>query len=322
MESLTKNRQSEAVLRQMVKHFFADDGIASCLELTEGYFNVAYDITLKSGKQTILKIAPPKEVRLMSYEKNLMASEVGAMKTAAARPGIPVPEIYGYDESCIICPSPYFFMEKLAGTSLRSVSGTLTVEEYRALKFQAGEINRKINEINCPRFGFPGQPDYQGEEWYPTFLRMMELGVSDARAGKVDLKISAEKLFDCLERDRFVFDEVRRPRLVHWDSWDGNIFVKDGRVVGFIDWERCLWADPLMEVGFRTYEQNEDFQRGYGLGELSACQKRRALWYDVYLLLLIALEYEYRKYETTDMYDWSTGLLVRQFEKVLTPVES
>lgn len=314
MESLTKNRQSEELLRLMTEKFFAPDSMISFEELTEGYFNVAYEITLTSGRQTILKIAPPKSVPVMSYEKNLMQSEVEALKTAAAHPGIPVPKIYGYDDSCTLCPSPYFFMEKLDGASLYSMRGKLPASEIQSLRRQAGAINRKINEILCPRFGLPGQPDSQGDEWYSTFLGMVKLGVSDARARNIDLKIPVNDLFRYLERDRYLFEQVTEPRLVHWDSWDGNIFVKDGRVIGFIDWERCLWADPLMEVGFRTYENNVNFLKGYGLETLTPDQKKRALWYDVYLLLLIALEYEYRKYETTDMYDWSTGLLVKQLK--------
>lgn len=73
-----------------------------------------------------------------------------------------------------------------------------------------------------------------------------------------------------------------------------------------------------MEVGFRTYALNEDFFAGYGVGELTASQKRRALWYDVYLMVLVSLECEYRRYETMDMYEWSTGVLVRQLEKLCT----
>lgn len=145
---------------------------------------------------------------------------------------------------------------------------------------------------------------------------MMEAGVKDAEQGNVDLKIPVDEMRRCLDRDRPVFDEVKEPKLVHWDCWDGNIFVRSGRVTGIIDWERSIWGDPLMEVGFRTYSDNTCFQRGYGMGSLTENQERRALWYDVYLMLLVALECEYRKYETMDMYTYATQLLVRQFGKI------
>ncbi|RZT01150.1 aminoglycoside phosphotransferase family protein [Cuneatibacter caecimuris] len=316
MDSLTKNRQSRRTLEEMAAKIFAGEEMENCTELTEGYFNVAYEVRLKSGKETILKVAPQKNVRVMSYEKNIMFSEVQAMKMAASCPEIPVPEIYGYDSSCTVCPSPYFFMEKLEGASLFSMKDTLPREEISRIQVEAGGLNRKINEISCPCFGLPGQPKLQGEEWFPVFRSMLELGLQDAEAGKVDLKISGAGLLEHLEKDKDIFYEVKVPKLVHWDLWDGNIFVQNGKITGFIDWERSLWADPLMEVGFRTYKENEDFIKGYGIAAMAETQRRRALWYDIYLLVLVSLECEYRKYETMEMYEWSTGLLARQFGKL------
>ena len=165
-------------------------------------------------------------------------------------------------------------------------------------------------------FGYPGQPEFQGKEWYPIFRKMMEAGVNDAQHGNVDLKIPIDQMWLCLDRDKSIFEEVSEPKLVHWDCWDGNIFIHSGKVTGIIDWERSIWGDPLMEVGFRTYAENTCFQKGYGIKRLTKNQERRALWYDIYLMLLVALEYEYRKYETMDSYYYATQMLIKQFEKV------
>ena len=129
-------------------------------------------------------------------------------------------------------------------------------------------------------------------------------------------KISIDQMWLCLDRDKTVFEEVSESKLVHWDCWDGNIFIHSGKVTGIIDWERSIWGDPLMEVGFRTYAENTCFQKGYGIKRLTKNQERRALWYDIYLMLLVALEYEYRKYETMDSYYYATQMLIKQFEKV------
>ena len=50
MESLTKNRQNEETLKKMVDHIFHPLELQSCKELTEGYFNVAYEVTLAINK--------------------------------------------------------------------------------------------------------------------------------------------------------------------------------------------------------------------------------------------------------------------------------
>lgn len=316
MESLTKNKQSEDIIRKMVKKFFALDEMKTYRELTEGYFNVAYEVTLKSGNVVILKVAPPKEVSVMTYEKNIMFSEVEAMKMVAENIDIPAPKVLGYDDSCTICSSPYFFMERLDGHSLNFIKKNLSQDEIQNIYMEAGSINKKINDINCPCFGYPGQSEYQGQKWYSVFRKMLESGVSDANKGNVDLKIPISEMWNYLERDKYIFDEVTEPKLVHWDCWDGNIFVENGVITGFIDWERSLWADPLMEVGFRTYSDNTSFQKGYGLKTLTRNEKHRALWYDIYLMILVSSEYEYRKYETMDTYNLATSTLMKQFEQL------
>lgn len=316
MESLTKNKQSKDTISKMVDKFFAPHKLVRFHEMTEGYFNMAYEICLSNDQLVILKIAPSSKVRVMTYEKNIMFSEVNAMRLVLGNGEIPAAKIMGYDDSCTICDSPYFFMEKIQGKSLHSVKNSLSQEQIHQIYAETGRINKEINHITCPAFGYPGQSEFQGTEWYPIFRKMMEAGINDARQGHVDLKIPIDQMWLCLDRDEPIFHEVQEPKLVHWDCWDGNIFVHSGKVTGIIDWERSLWGDPLMEVGFRTYSDNTYFQRGYGIKNLTETQKRRALWYDVYLMLLVALECEYRKYETMDTYDYSTQILMKQFNKI------
>ena len=316
MKSTTKNKQDGQTINRMVMKFFPSEKMEDYVELTEGYFNVAYEVSLSSGRHVILKISPSPEMRVMTYEKNIMYSEVEAMKMAGKSGGIPVPEVLGYDGSCTVCGSPYFFMEKLDGKSLNVVKDMLPPDRLKEIKIEGGRINKRINEISCPCFGYPEQAEFQGNEWYPVFERMLKAGIRDAENGNVDLKIPTDKLWELLKRDSDIFAEVTEPKLVHWDCWDGNIFVKDGRITGIIDWERSIWGDPLMEVGFRTYSDTASFLEGYGMPALTENQKRRALWYDIYLLILVSLECEYRKYDTMDMYEWSTGLLKEQFERL------
>ena len=316
MKSLTKNKQDEKVLSKMVEKCFAPTLMIDYKELTEGFFNVAYEIKLSDGREVILKIAPDKGMRIMTYEKNIMHSEIEAMESVALDKHILAPKLLGKDESCTICNSPYFFMEKLEGKSLNAIKASLEEETIHKLYMETGKIIRLVNTIECPCFGYPSQPSFQGKEWFQVFYKMVEQGLMDAKAGKVELKIPVDSVLPYLVRDKAYFQEVTTPRLVHWDCWDGNIFVKDGKVTGIIDWERCLWADPLMEVNFRTYDDNTWFKKGYGLERLTQQQYRRAVWYDIYALILMSLECEYRKYEDMGMYDWASDLLVKQFKLV------
>ena len=51
MESLTKNRQSRETIAKMVEQYFTPLKMEHFHELTEGYFNMAYEIHLSDGKE-------------------------------------------------------------------------------------------------------------------------------------------------------------------------------------------------------------------------------------------------------------------------------
>ena len=313
---VTKNRQGEETIKKMAEKYFPDDPVKEYRELKGGTFNVAYELQLCSGKTVILKVAPEKSVRVMASEKNIMATEVWAMELAGTNPLIPVAKVLGYDKSCTLCPSEYFFMEKLKGERLDVIKEQLSQEQQDDIYMQMGMLNKQINAFTGPAFGYPGQPDFMGDSWPKVFSWMIHGCLKDAEDAGVDLKISPEKLADCLEADRGIFEEVTVPRLVHWDGWDGNIFVENGRISGLIDWERALYGDPLMEHGFHSFSSNPAFLKGYGIERLTPAQHRRALWYDIYVLLVGTLECTYRKYKTMDMYQWASTLLKEQYDKL------
>lgn len=335
MESMTKNKKQEPEIRAIVLHAFPGMGITEIQELKEGYFNAAYRITLSNQQKVILKIAPRRDAQIMSYEKNIMFSEVTVMELVRKYTDLPVAKVFVYDSDCTLCDSPYFIMENLPGSSLAESGQALSEDIRKNIQYQIGSMTKQINSITGDKFGYPGQKNSQGNYWFSVFCGMMKLAVSDAEKMNVDLTIPVDKLFERLLADEAVFAEVTVPRLVHWDLWDGNIFVEQGKITGIIDFERAIWGDPLMEVGFRSYGQTREFLNGYGkmlsdiiprrsahgaptvntmahgTSDFTADQQKRIRWYDIYLFLLLALEYDYRKYDTAETYEWATEMLRR-----------
>ncbi|WP_310605533.1 phosphotransferase family protein [Anaerosporobacter sp.] len=311
MESLTKNKQDKNVIKQMVEKAFPSTGCDKIEELKEGFFNVAYYITLTNGEHVILKVAPHPDARIMSNEKNIMFSEVDSLRLVKRETEVPIPDILYYDDSHEICPSDYFFMSVIEGGSFSTLGESLTEEDRKGIQKQIGEYNYSMNQITGERFGYYGQQDLQGDCWFEVFRDMLQLAFYDARKANIEIPYKEEEILSLLERDKSCFDEVTIPRFVHWDLWAGNVFVKDNMVTGVIDFERCIWGDPLLEVGFRCYERNVDFLEGYGLTSLTKEEERRANWYDIYLFQIMILEGEYRQYETDDAYNWAKEMLVK-----------
>ena len=100
--------------------------------------------------------------------------------------------------------------------------------------------------------------------------------------------------------------------MVHWDAWDLNCFVKDGKVTGILDFERALWADPLMEAQFRAlaFGGVSESMRGYGKTTFTHEEDERCHLYTLHLALVMKTECYYRKYDSDYVSNLSKKLMV------------
>ena len=79
----------------------------------------------------------------MSYEKNIMMSEVLAMRTVKEKSDVPVAQVLYYDDSLTLIKSPYFFMEILEGSSFHSM-----LPDFHHLCSQPSEQCRQMEQKN------------------------------------------------------------------------------------------------------------------------------------------------------------------------------
>lgn len=59
----------------MARHLGSSAVVQSFTELTDGYFNAAYRVELADGLVFVLKVAPPAEVSVLRYEREIMIIE-------------------------------------------------------------------------------------------------------------------------------------------------------------------------------------------------------------------------------------------------------
>ncbi|MBQ8186890.1 MAG: aminoglycoside phosphotransferase family protein [Clostridia bacterium] len=306
--SITKNRQSEETIRRMAKAAFPDKTPASVTELTEGLCNAAYRIGFTDGSQSILKIAAGDTSGYLSNEIRMMDAEVMAMEMLRDTDGVRVAGVQYYDDSKTICSGSYFFMEVLEGLSCSSLRWQLTEEENNTLDYESGQIERAVSELTFHRFGFIASAEHQYDSLYEFVHKLFENVLSDMKARDIPMEPGEDEIFTLLQRDKPYFDEVTQARLTHWDMWDGNVLVKDGHISGIIDWERALWAEPLMDERFRN-NRNAHFMRGYGQSELTPAEQRRRVWYDLLVALTTKAEAVYRAYGTPETTAWVRSMI-------------
>jgi len=316
MESKTKNRKTREQLDRMALRAFGvgiASGEGSAFELKHGWFNAAYDVRLADGREAVLKIAPAKGAETLAYERNIMETEVSTMRLVRENPSIPAPEVYFYDRTHEVCDSDYFFMEKIAGENYEHVRDSLPSEARAGIDFKIGEIVREINSYPGSFFGYPGNKSLQAGSWKEAFLKMVDAALEDGLRRDVDYGYGCDEIRDAVLKHSSSLDEVSSPLLVHWDAWDSNVYVKDGRLSGLLDFERSLWGDPLMEAQFRVFGYGElepgESLRGYGKTSFSPDETWRCRLYTLYLGLLMNTECYYRLYEDDSILELSFTLL-------------
>jgi aminoglycoside phosphotransferase (APT) family kinase protein len=319
MKSLSKTpvtpRQAGAIARL---HF--GQPLASFEELSDGYFNAAYRLELDDGGIYVLKVAPPLDVRVLRYERNIMRAEVSALRLVREHTEMPVPQVHVHDTSRDILPSDYFIMDFIPGVSFWSLSEKLSETDRQAIERESAGHLRQMNEIRGESFGYFADAA-RFSNWPDCFDHMLRGVLQDGQDADVSLPLAYA---DILALARSNYDSLRSvttPSLVHWDMWAGNIFVDPAtrRVTGIIDFERALWGDPLMEVGFGAFGDNPHFRAGYGEDLLAKPQAAtRKTLYNIYLYLIMVIECAYRQYETDEQENWARGLLAAALEKLTT----
>ncbi len=311
MESKTKNRKTRAQLAAMAARAFGGMALAAgedaVIELKEGWFNAAYQLRLADGREVVLKIAPPEGAEVMQYEQDIMATEVAVMRLARRHPAIPVPEIYFYDAAHDLCDADYFFMEKLAGENLEHARASLSPEVQTAVDRHIGEIVRAINTFPGAWFGYDGNPKLRAATWKDAFSVIIESVLEDAVRKGAQFDFSYDAFRAVIRKHASALDEVTTPCLVHWDAWNPNFFVKDGKITGILDFERALWAEPLMEAQFRHFggDRVSDSLRGYGKTAFTPAEEQRNQLYSLHLGLVMNTECYYRNYDTDDIFNFS-----------------
>jgi aminoglycoside phosphotransferase (APT) family kinase protein len=320
VKSLSKTYVSRPAAEVIAARVFGSRGrVAEFHELTDGYFNAAYYIELEDGLRSVLKVAPPATVRVLRYERDIMAAEVEALRLVAAQTEMPVPEVYAYDHAHELVDADWFLMSFVAGLPLHKAREVLAPESAAAIDRETGRLLCQVNAIRGPAFGYLAQPAPPSQSWCGTFLAMIDGVLDDGRDLGVALPLPDDEIRRRIVASAAALDEITEPRLVHWDLWDGNIHVDPatGRINGILDFERALWGDPLLEVNFGVFRDSAAFAEGYRTAMLATReQQRRRCLYNIYLFLIMVIEVYYRQYETEDQATYARGRLAAELERL------
>jgi aminoglycoside phosphotransferase (APT) family kinase protein len=320
MDSLSKialNADLAAAIAS--RHFGSSTPLRSFEELKDGFFNSAALLELGGGMKVVLKAAPPDEVRVLRYERDILRAEVESMRRVRAETSVPVPEILVHDTTRSLLASDFFIMTFLPGVPFNKLRRMFSREAQAAVDREMGRLTRELSALTHETFGLWSQPEPVGRSWRDSFANMVRRVLQDGVDAGVDLQMEYGEIEQRMAAHYECLDEVQVPRLVHWDLWDGNIFVDpgSGKITGLIDFERVMWGDPLIEGIFADMNPESQAVQGFG-GEILASEasRMRRLLYNVYLHLIMVIECTYRHFPTPDQENWARPILAGELARL------
>jgi aminoglycoside phosphotransferase (APT) family kinase protein len=271
---LSQPLPSETV-EMIVRDSFDDKTtIKGIKQLLDGYFSLVYDLTLENPNlETILKISPPSDAKVLRCEKNLLQNELITNEFLRDNTPVPVPEIITTNFNRNILDRDYIFFQKLHGAPLNKAKKKLSKKEYENIKEMLGAYAAEIHSIKGNYFGTFNDPEEdRNETWKDVFLQYVRDIINDGIELEAKLPYTPEKILNIFEKNARYLEDVKEPRLTFMDLWEGNVFIakKNGTyyIEGIIDGDRACWGDPYYDFVssialFKDITKEKGFLKGY-----------------------------------------------------------
>lgn len=242
MKSKSKNHLDNLTIKKIFEKISVTE-INGINKLSEGEYNTLYEIAA-DGKSYMLKVAPSCDFKHLTYENDMMKSEIFWYDKMRKETQIPVPEVYFTDFTKTVIPADYFIMEKIDG-ALKSKT-RFTKEEKEQANTQLIKQLADLHSIRNDKFGY-----VQGslfDNWYDAYTHIVKGHIGDIkRAGKKSK--NAELILSYAEKYKDILTDVQSCA-VNTDCWDTNIICKkennETKLV-WIDPERSMWGDRLFD---------------------------------------------------------------------------
>lgn len=289
MECYTKSNIS----KYDAKRIFDESGVGTADNIREveaGEFNTIFQI--RSGdKRYFVKFGSSPEVKVLSYEKDILNTEIGFYKKLEGS-AVKRPNVVFTDTTRTKVPVDYFIMEAL---NVPLLGYTFPSSKQRKrFSYQLGANLAELHKIKGEGYGYP-QCGLEST-WAEAYKKMINNIIADATV--LDVKLDTYRINSILERADKYLQEVTEPSLVHFDVWVGNIFVsKTHNFQGLIDWERAMWGDPVGDFIslnlFHNFARNEYLIKGYNSVtpfEITESVMIRADLLRMYLGLIMSVE--------------------------------
>jgi aminoglycoside phosphotransferase (APT) family kinase protein len=281
-------------------------GVIDSADLSGGGFAAVCRVRLADGQTVVLKVAPPRGVRVLRYEQDLVAAEAQYFRLVrGCADSVPVPEVLHHGSDPTVLDGDWLFTSYLPGVALPELRAADSTVDDAAVRRDLGRAVARLHALRGARYGYPGARPH-GDSWCEAFGSMVDALLSDAVDWHVSLPAAPSRIRELVAGNAQSLAAVEQPALLHFDLWDGNVLAAPDptgtlRLTGLVDGERYLFGDPLMDlvspVLFRKIEEEPGHPFLVGYAEASGTSirfdtavRRRLALYRMYLYLLMTVE--------------------------------
>lgn len=367
--SPTRRALDDAVVRRLVAAGLPGAQVAGWRELSGGEFAAVARVALRDGREVVLKVGPDPAVPVLAYEYGMIGAEARYLaQVRRALPDVPVADLLAHGRDVpggdaaegdgasggdapsggrgdAVVAGEWMLVSLLPGRGLN-----LFMDEAREagagdpgtrVREQLGAAFARIHTLTSPdgRFGYDDDARPHGPDWPAAFTAIIESLLADAEDWQLELPASPERIRAAVRRHEDALARVRRPALVHFDLWDGNVLAAPGpgsdtdgdgvlELTGLVDGERYLYGDPLIDfvspaVGRRIEDEpGHPFATGYRAAagwpdRFTADELRRLALYRLHLYLLMYVEMPSRGMDRTAYawrWEWMHRLLLEELD--------
>ena len=302
MESV-KNYQSNYLITKMYEQAFALKADSLNISKLHGGLKNAVYLIDDGLMKCVLKIASNNEKTIIYVDRNTFWWEIKMLKLME-KVNIPSPKLLYYDDSLTLCNSPYFFMTYIDGENYLKCKELLSEEEKRHIEYQIGLYSYEITKIKMPNFYSPSFPQKKFNSNYDfmyfLFEKLIQNGLENHCKAVIEQK---NEILNILKKYKNELNDKVKIKLCHTDIWDGNILIKNGKVIGIVDFSDLYVCDELMTFYFHTIDGviSSSFLEGYNQIELNTNEKIRIEIYRMYVILKMIVDCCLKKYGD---FDW------------------
>lgn len=263
---MSRSKMKQNVSESTISDIFRKHSLGEVAELkvmSGGFFNSVLKVKTATGEKYIIKIAPSSNTEVLTYEQDLIKSEVYVYNLLENVKSVRFPKVYAYNYENG-SPYKYAIMEFLDGDMLNQVK--LSREQYECVMRDLGKAMAEIHSVTCSGYGYT--QNGLKPTWKEAYLSMLENVIADGMRKNAKIPYLNE-IKEIIRKNEYVLDTVKMPSLIHFDLWAGNIMIKNGMLYGLIDCERAMFGDVMGEFisldfanPFRL-EKHKDLIEGY-----------------------------------------------------------